>query len=38
VKTGHIGNAQTMFDDVFAKVPRHLREQRDAMGGQGVQR
>jgi 2-oxoisovalerate dehydrogenase E1 component alpha subunit len=38
VKTGNVGSAQTMFDDVFAQVPLRLREQRDAMGEQGVQR
>ncbi|MGA9278434.1 thiamine pyrophosphate-dependent dehydrogenase E1 component subunit alpha [Ilumatobacter sp.] len=32
VKTGDVGNARTMFDDVYADLPRHLREQRDSMG------
>ena len=34
MKSGDIGEAQTMFDDVYAELPRHLREQRDQMGGQ----
>ncbi|MEP1123668.1 MAG: thiamine pyrophosphate-dependent dehydrogenase E1 component subunit alpha [Ilumatobacter sp.] len=29
VKDGHTGRAETMFDDVFVEMPRHLREQRD---------
>jgi 2-oxoisovalerate dehydrogenase E1 component alpha subunit len=29
VKTGVIPSPQTMFDDVFAEVPDHLREQRE---------
>ncbi len=29
VKDGHTGKAETMFDDVFVEMPRHLREQRD---------
>lgn len=29
VKTGAVGSPLTMFDDVFAELPRHLREQRD---------
>ncbi len=29
VKTGDVGSARTMFDDVYADMPRHLREQRD---------
>jgi 2-oxoisovalerate dehydrogenase E1 component alpha subunit len=33
VKTGDVGSARTMFDDVFAELPRHLHEQREAMGG-----
>ncbi len=32
VKTGAVGSARTMFDDVFAELPRHLREQRDQLG------
>ena len=32
VKTGDVGSARTMFDDVFAEMPRHLREQRDQLG------
>ena len=33
VKTGDVGSARTMFDDVYAEVPRHLREQREQDGG-----
>jgi 2-oxoisovalerate dehydrogenase E1 component alpha subunit len=29
VKTGVVGSPVTMFDDVYAELPRHLREQRD---------
>jgi 2-oxoisovalerate dehydrogenase E1 component alpha subunit len=32
VKTGDVGSARTMFDDVYAALPRHLREQREKMG------
>lgn len=32
VKTGDVGSARTMFDDVYAELPRHLREQRDSLG------
>ncbi len=32
VKTGDVGSARTMFDDVYAEIPRHLREQREKMG------
>ncbi len=32
VKTGDIGSALTMFDDVYAELPPHLREQRDRLG------
>ena len=32
VKTGDVGSARTMFDDVFAEMPRHLLEQRDQLG------
>ena len=31
VKTGDVGSARTMFDDVYAELPRHLREQRDSL-------
>lgn len=31
VKTGDVGSARTMFDDVFAELPPHLREQRDRL-------
>ena len=31
VKTGDVGSAKTMFDDVYAELPRHLREQRDRL-------
>ena len=33
MKTGDVSNARTMFDDVYAELPRHLREQRDQVGG-----
>ena len=34
VKGGeHVGSPTTMFDDVFAELPRHLREQRDQVEG-----
>jgi 2-oxoisovalerate dehydrogenase E1 component alpha subunit len=33
VKTGDVGSALTIFDDVYAELPRHLREQRDALDG-----
>ncbi len=29
VKSGHTSDPRTMFDDVYAVLPRHLREQRD---------
>ena len=32
VKTGDVGSASTMFDDVYAEMPRHLQEQRDMLG------
>jgi 2-oxoisovalerate dehydrogenase E1 component alpha subunit len=32
VKTGHIADPKTMFDDVYATLPRHLRDQRDEVG------
>jgi 2-oxoisovalerate dehydrogenase E1 component alpha subunit len=32
VKTGDVGSALTMFDDVYAELPTHLREQRDRLG------
>ena len=32
VKSGVIPNPQTMFDDVFHELPRHLREQREQVG------
>jgi 2-oxoisovalerate dehydrogenase E1 component alpha subunit len=32
VKTGVIPSPRTMFDDVFAELPRHLREQREQVG------
>ncbi len=32
VKGGAISSPSTMFDDVFATLPRHLREQRDQVG------
>ncbi len=31
VKSGHISSPRTMFDDVYAHLPRHLIEQRDQM-------
>ncbi len=34
VKDGHTGRPETMFDDVFAEMPRHLREQRDLVAKQ----
>jgi 2-oxoisovalerate dehydrogenase E1 component alpha subunit len=33
VKSGAITNPQTMFDDVYATLPRHLLEQRDQVVG-----
>lgn len=33
VKSGVVGSPKTMFDDVFAEVPRHLREQRAQVEG-----
>ena len=33
VKDGHIGDPRTMFDDVYATLPRHLREQREEVSG-----
>ena len=32
VKTGVIPSPRTMFDDVFAEIPRHLGEQREQVG------
>jgi 2-oxoisovalerate dehydrogenase E1 component alpha subunit len=32
VKDGHTADPRTMFDDVYAELPRHLREQRDQVG------
>lgn len=32
MKSGDIGDPRSMFDDVFAELPRHLREQRDRLG------
>lgn len=32
VKSGVVPSASTMFDDVYAELPRHLREQRDQVG------
>ena len=32
MKSGHISDPTTMFDDVYAVLPRHLREQRDQVG------
>jgi 2-oxoisovalerate dehydrogenase E1 component alpha subunit len=32
VKLGSISNPKSMFDDVFAVLPRHLREQQDQVG------
>jgi 2-oxoisovalerate dehydrogenase E1 component alpha subunit len=31
VKSGHMSDPRTMFDDVYATLPRHLIEQRDRM-------
>ena len=31
MKTGDVGSARTMFDDVYAELPQHLREQRDML-------
>lgn len=33
VKSGHTSSPATMFDDVYATLPRHLVEQRDRMEG-----
>lgn len=33
VKSGVIPSPTTMFDDVYHELPRHLREQRDQVGG-----
>jgi 2-oxoisovalerate dehydrogenase E1 component alpha subunit len=33
VKSGATGDPATMFDDVYAELPRHLREQRAQVGG-----
>jgi 2-oxoisovalerate dehydrogenase E1 component alpha subunit len=32
VKSGAVGSPRSMFDDVYAVMPRHLVEQRDRMG------
>ena len=32
VRDGHTADPRTMFDDVYAELPRHLREQRDQVG------
>ena len=32
VKSGAVPSPATMFDDVYAELPRHLREQRDQVG------
>jgi 2-oxoisovalerate dehydrogenase E1 component alpha subunit len=32
VKSGHVSDPRTMFDDVYATLPRHLREQREEVG------
>jgi 2-oxoisovalerate dehydrogenase E1 component alpha subunit len=32
MKSGGIGSARTMFDDVYADLPRHLRDQREQLG------
>jgi 2-oxoisovalerate dehydrogenase E1 component alpha subunit len=32
VKSGHTADPRSMFDDVYATLPRHLREQRDRLG------
>jgi 2-oxoisovalerate dehydrogenase E1 component alpha subunit len=31
-KSGHVGDPRSMFDDVYAELPRHLREQRAQVG------
>ncbi|MGI9609879.1 MAG: thiamine pyrophosphate-dependent enzyme, partial [Acidimicrobiia bacterium] len=31
VKSGDVGSPLTMFDDVYAELPRHLEEQRDRL-------
>jgi 2-oxoisovalerate dehydrogenase E1 component alpha subunit len=31
VKSGHTADPRSMFDDVYATLPRHLREQRDGL-------
>ncbi|MFZ0159251.1 MAG: thiamine pyrophosphate-dependent dehydrogenase E1 component subunit alpha [Kineosporiaceae bacterium] len=31
-KSGHVGDPGSMFDDVYAELPRHLREQRAQVG------
>ena len=33
VKSGHTADPRTMFDDVYATMPHHLREQRDQAAG-----
>jgi 2-oxoisovalerate dehydrogenase E1 component alpha subunit len=33
VKSGAIPSTDTMFEDVYRELPRHLREQRDQVGG-----
>lgn len=32
VKSGHVSSPRTMFDDVYASLPRHLLEQREQVG------
>jgi 2-oxoisovalerate dehydrogenase E1 component alpha subunit len=32
VKSGHVSSPRTMFDDVYATLPRHLLEQREQVG------
>lgn len=32
VKDGHVASPETMFDDVYAELPAHLREQRERVG------
>ena len=32
VKAGNVSDPRSMFDDVYAVLPRHLREQRDQVG------